>query len=137
MAQELLKKIGTKEILWYILFGVLTTIVNIGTFYWLNNGWQWNENIANLLAIFFAVNFAYFSNKDLVFHTKAKKLNEKIKEYFKFMMGRAFTAMIEFLGGILLFQTIIPEMVSKVFLTVVVIILNFCISKFFTFKNKN
>lgn len=134
--QELLKRAGTKEVFLYIIFGILTTLVNIGTFYWLYKGWLWNENIANLLAIFLAINFAYFTNKDLVFHTKASKPIEKIREYCKFIIGRAFTAIIELIGGVILFQTIIPEMVSKVFLTLIVIVLNFVISKYFTFKNK-
>ena len=43
---------------------------------------------------------------------------------------------IEFVGGALLFETTIPEMISKLFVTVVVVIMNFFISKFFAFKTK-
>ena len=60
---------------------------------------------------------------------------KNIKEFFKFIAGRIFTMIIEFLGGMLLFQLPIPEIISKLFITVIVIILNFFISKFFAFKS--
>ena len=130
------KRILTKEVLLYIIFGILTTVVNLGAFYILTTKWQWNENIANLIAILLAILVAYVTNKDLVFHSKAKTVKDKLQEFLKFMVGRAFTMIIEFLGGLLLFQTAIPEMISKTFLTIIVIILNFFISKFFAFTSK-
>ena len=53
------------------------------------------------------------------------------------MIGRAFTMVVEFVGGILLFQLPIPNIITKALLTIIVIILNFFISKFFAFKNNN
>lgn len=134
--KKVIEKILTKEVILYIVFGLLTTIINLGSFYVFNNIWQWNENLSNLIAIILAVLVAYITNKDLVFHSEAKTLKEKLQEFFKFMLGRAFTMIVEFLGGFLLFQTPIPEMVSKAFITVLVIILNFFISKFFAFNHK-
>ena len=125
-----------QEIILYIVFGVLTTVVNLGAFFVLNNLLKWDENVANFIAILLAVLFAYITNKDLVFHSKAETTKEKLTEFLKFMAGRAFTMIIEFLGGLLLFQTSIPEMISKLIVTVVVVILNFFISKFFAFKSK-
>ena len=43
---------------------------------------------------------------------------------------------IEFFGGLILFETAIPEMISKCLLTIIVIILNFFLSKFFAFTKK-
>lgn len=134
--KKLAEKMGTKEVILYIIFGLLTTIINLGAFYVFRNIWQWNENIANLIAIILAVLFAYMTNKDWVFHSKAKNSKEKLQEFLKFMAGRVFTMVVEFLGGMLLFQTAIPEMISKIFITIVIIILNFFISKFFAFKIK-
>lgn len=133
---ELIKKIMTKEVILYVVFGVLTTIVNLGTFYLLNNILNVNENLSNLIAIILAVLVAYVTNKDLVFHSQAKSAKEKWTEFFKFILGRAFTMLVEFIGGILLFQLPIPNIISKTLLTIIVIILNFFISKFFAFKNK-
>lgn len=134
--KSIIEKRFTKEIILYIVFGLLTTIINIGAFYVMNDIWLWDKNLSNFIAIVLAVLAAYVTNKDLVFHSEAKTRKEKLQEFVKFILGRAFTMMIEFLGGFLLFQTVIPEMISKVFLTIVVIILNFFISKFFAFRNK-
>ena len=133
--KELLKKILTKEVILYIVFGVLTTLVNLVSFYVMNSLLHWDENIANFIAILLAVIFAYITNKDLVFHANVKNLKEKIQQFCKFMLGRAFTMVLEFVGGLLLFNLPIPNIIIKAGLTVIVIILNFFISKFFAFKN--
>lgn len=134
--KEIIKKVWTKEVIFYAIFGVLTTIINIGSFYILTKILNINENISNVVAILLAVLFAYFTNKDIVFHSEAKEMKEKLKEFGKFMSGRAFTMIIEWGGCALLFLLPIPEMLSKLFMTVIVIILNFFISKFFAFKKK-
>lgn len=131
---KLIKKVCTKEIIFYAIFGVLTTVLNLGVFYVLSNLLHWNENMSNVIAIVIAVLFAYFTNKDLVFHSEAKTLKAKWKEFAKFISGRAFTMIIEWVGGALLFLTPMPQMISKLIVTVVVVILNFFISKFFAFK---
>ena len=133
--KELLKKILSKEVILYIVFGVLTTLVNLVSFYVMNSLLHWDENIANFISILLAVIFAYITNKDLVFHANAKNLKEKIQQFCKFMLGRAFTMVLEFVGGLLLFNLPIPNIIIKAGLTVIVIILNFFISKFFAFKN--
>lgn len=132
---ELLKKILTKEVILYIVFGIFTTIVNLGSFYIMNSLLYWDENISNFIAIILAVLFAYITNKDLVFHSNAKGIKNRIIQFIKFMIGRAFTMVVEFVGGILLFQLPIPNIITKALLTIIVIILNFFISKFFAFKN--
>ena len=134
--KELIRKILTKEVILYIAFGILTTIVNLGSFYVMNSILQWNENISNFIAILLAVIFAYITNKDLVFHSEADSFKERIIEFCKFMLGRAFTMVLEFVGGLILFKTAIPAIISKCFITVIVIILNFFISKFFAFKTE-
>lgn len=126
----------TKEVILYIVFGILTTIVNLGSFYVMNSILQWNENISNFIAILLAVIFAYITNKDLVFHSEADSFKERIIEFCKFMLGRAFTMVVEFVGGLILFELPIPNIITKMGLTIIVIILNFFISKFFAFKSK-
>lgn len=132
--KALIKKVCTKEVILYIVFGILTTVVNLGTFYIMNSLLLWDENVSNIIAIVLAVLFAYITNKDLVFHSEARKIKERLIQFFKFMLGRAFTMVVEFLGCLVLFQTSIPNIVSKCLVTVVVIVLNFFISKFFAFK---
>lgn len=132
---ELLKKSLTKEVILYIVFGIFTTIVNLGSFFIMNSLLHLEENISNFIAILLAVIFAYITNKDLVFHSNAKGIKNRLIQFLKFMLGRAFTMIVEFVGGLVLFKIPIPNIITKAFLTVVVIILNFFISKFFAFKN--
>ena len=131
--KEIIKKICTKEVILYIVFGLLATFVNLGSFYILTKVFQINENIANFIAIVLAVLLAYITNKDMVFHSKAKTIKEKGKEFAKFISGRAFTMLIEWIGGAILFLMPIPQMISKLIVTVIVVVLNFFISKFFVF----
>ena len=134
---KITKKVLTKEVILYIVFGVITTAVNLGTFYIMNSLLHWNENISNFIAIILAVLFAYITNKDLVFHSNAKGIKNRVIQFIKFIIGRAFTMVVEFVGGILLFQLPIPNIITKALLTIIVIILNFFISKFFAFNNSD
>ena len=134
--KELIKKFCTKEVILYLVFGVLTTIVNFVSFYILSKLVGWEENLSNFIAIVLAVLFAYVTNKNLVFHSKAKNIKEKFEEFCKFIAGRAVTMVIEFVGCWILFKTAIPEMISKLVVTIIVVVLNFFISKFFAFKPK-
>lgn len=132
---ELIKKVLTKEVILYIVFGVLTTVVNLVVFYLLTSFTSLDENLSNIIAIITCVLFAYFTNRKFVFNSTASNFKERFQEFYKFMLGRALTMIIEALGFYLLFTIIgIQEMISKVLISVIVIILNFFISKFFAFK---
>ena len=133
-----MKKFLTKEVILYAVFGVLTTLVNIGSFSIMTYFFHINDELANNIAIVLAVLFAYVTNKDLVFHSQASGFGEKFVEFCRFILGRLVTMFIESIGGSLLFRYApIPTIVSKCIITVVVIILNFFISKFFAFKTND
>ena len=135
--KHLIKKVCTKEFILYGIFGVLTTLINIGSFHLMTEFGHINEDLANNIAIVLAVLFAYFVNKDLVFHSEAEGFGEKLIEFCRYILGRLLTMAIESIGGSLLFRYCpIPPIVSKCLITIVVIILNFFISKFFAFKRK-
>ena len=132
--KELIKKLFSREVILYGIFGILTTIINFVTFFILTHiGLE--ENLSNILAIITCVLFAYFSNRKLVFNSTAITFKENLKEFYKFMLGRAFTMIFEMVGFYILFNILgVQELISKLVLTVIVIILNFFISKFFAFK---
>lgn len=133
----LCKKFLTREVIFYVIFGVFTTIVNLLVFYLLTLI-KLNENVANIIAIITAVLFAYFTNRKLVFNSTATTFKERLYEFYKFMLGRAFTMVVEALGFPLLYNIMgIQEMISKLLISFVVIVLNFFISKFFAFKKKD
>ncbi len=133
--RALIKKVCNKEVILYIVFGVLTTLVNLVSFYILTHFINLNENLSNIIAIILSVLFAYFTNRKLVFNSTAVTFKENLKEFYKFILGRLFTMILEIVGFYLLFNIMhIHELISKLFITVIVIILNFFISKFFAFK---
>lgn len=134
---SLAEKVLTVEVFLYIVFGILTTVVSIGSFAILTTCFNMEENTANVISIILAVLFAYFTNKGLVFNSAASTFKEKLFEFFKFILGRAFTMLVEFAGFFLMFNILgIHKIISKVIITILVIILNFFISKFFAFKKK-
>ena len=138
--KKLIKKVCTKEVILYGIFGILTTLINWGAFALLTRFANMEKNLANAIAIILAVLGAYATNKDLVFHSKATGIKEKFIEFWKFILGRAFTMILEFGLDALLF--LIPavsannqlQLIVKMIITVIVVILNFFISKFFAFK---
>ena len=132
----LIKKIFTKkEIIFYGIFGVLATIINMGSFHVMTSTFHLEENFANIIAISLSVIFAYFTNRNLVFHSQAEEFGEKVVEFCKFILGRLFTMAFEYIGCFILFKYApLQPIVSKLIITFFVIILNFIISKFFSFK---
>ena len=131
----IVKKFMTKEVILYVVFGVLTTIVNIGVFDLLIKLLHFEENTANVIAIITAVIFAYVTNRKLVFNSTASNAKEIIAEMIKFFSARFVTMLVEFFGFMLLFNVLhIPNLISKISITVLVVILNFFFSKFFAFK---
>lgn len=140
----LIKKICNKEVISYIIFGVLTTIVNIVISYILKAIFHIDGNIASTIGIICSILFAYFTNRKWVFHSYANTYKEKWIEFGKFILGRAFTMIIEIIGVFLLndvihsfygmFSDNIAYLINKVLITIIVIVLNFFISKFFAFK---
>lgn len=134
----LIRKFCTKEVIFYAIFGVLTTLVNIITFYILHSIFNIDENLSSNIGIILAVLFAYFTNRKLVFNSQANTFKEKLIEFGKFILGRLFTMIIESVGFYFMFNTLnityLDGLISKCTITVIVIILNFFISKFFAFK---
>lgn len=133
--KNFIKKFCTKEVLFYGIFGILTTLVNVGIFYLLTKFIHLEENLSNIIAIILAVLFAYFTNRKIVFNSKASTLKENLHEFIKFIIGRSFTMVVELVGFFIMFNLLhVQELISKLTITILVIVLNFFISKFFAFK---
>ena len=143
--KELIKKLCNKEVISYLIFGVLTTLVNLSISYILKAFLHLEENIASTIGIVCSILFAYFTNRKWVFKSSANTIKEKWIEFGKFILGRSFTMIVEIIGVYLLvdvfhsFYNIFNEnlafMLNKFIITFIVIILNFFVSKFFAFKN--
>lgn len=123
-----------KEIINYLIFGVLTTLINIVVFYVLNNLFSINYQIANVISWFVSVLFAYITNKKYVFeHTE---LNE-FKLITKFYGSRVSTLVLDMILMWLLVSILgLNSMISKLFVQFIVVISNYILSKFLIFVNK-
>lgn len=142
--KKLLNKFLTKEVIFYLIFGVLTTIVNVGVSYILTAFFHVEGNIASTIGIIVCVLFAYFTNRKLVFNSSAVTAKEKWSEFARFILGRAFTMVVEIIGVFFLnnmihafygmFNDNTAYLINKIIISIIVIILNFFISKLFAFK---
>ena len=131
------EKLLNREVIMYIIFGIATTLVNLIISFILEGIVKIDGAIASAIGIIASIIFAYFTNRKWVFNTEAKGLKENAKEFGKFVLGRAFSMVIE-QGGVILFYSNmnLPFIPVKIALTVVVIILNYFFSKFFAFTKK-
>lgn len=138
-----------REIIMYLIMGGGTTVVNWGvyavsvTILPISKA-DTKVLVANIIAWTLAVIFAYVTNKIWVFESYSWKLKFVIKEVFLFVSARLATGLLEIFGVPLLVklglnQTIfgIEGMVSKILVSIIVVILNYIFSKLFIFKNNS
>ena len=125
-----------KEITNYLIFGILTTILNIVLFYLLKKIIDYK--IANLITLLVVKIVAYLCNKKYVFKSKCENKKELFKETIRFAITRFLTFLIDYFGLILLVEIVkFSKMFSKVLILGIVIILNYIFGKLIVFKNNN
>lgn len=126
-----------KEVLLYLLFGGLTTVVSLLSYFVAYKVCNINVLIANIISWIFAVTFAYITNKIWVFDSKTETAKEVLGEAVKFYSGRLATLVVEELI-IFVFDTLLHfnSMLVKLVAQIIIIVLNYVISKLFVFKNK-
>ena len=124
-----------KEVIMYLIFGVLTTLVNIVVYALCTRGLSLDVYVSNVIAWILCVLFAYFTNRRYVFNSKVKTLNEKIRELTSFYGCRLFTFGVDMaLMYVMIDLIFVNDMISKIVVNVVVIVLNYILSKFLIFK---
>lgn len=142
---KIVEKIGLKKITdWYrahkegmryLVFGVLTTLLNLLIFTICCRIIKIQVVISNIISWVIAVLFAYVTNKLYVFDSKVIQKKELAREIISFFNARIITLVIE---NILLWATVIQlglnEIIMKIISNIIVIILNFVFSKIFIFK---
>lgn len=126
-----------KEIILYLIFGVLTTVVNWVIYFPLTNLLGVNHHLANVIAWIAAVAFAFFTNRKIVFESGKTEKKEIALEAAKFVAGRLFSLGLEeviLLVGIDLLG--INQNIVKIVGQIVVIVANYVISKLVVFKKE-
>ena len=121
-----------REIIMYLFFGICTTLVNIITFT-IFRKIKLDIYTSNVLAWVLSVLFAFITNKLFVFESNNK--NTIIKECLSFFIVRLFTLVIDMgLIHLLIKEIGLDELLSKIISNIVVIIVNYILSKLVVFK---
>lgn len=126
-----------KEVILYIFFGGVTTVVNIVTYWLCTRLLSISVLPSNIIANVLAILIAYITNKIWVFESETRTFKEFLREISAFFLARGITLLMD-LGivevGVELLH--FPDMLIKIFSTVLVIILNYVFSKLFIFNRK-
>ncbi len=130
-----------EEIINYLIVGVLTTVVSIVSYLLFANTFLAEKSdldiqIANVLSWICAVTFAYITNRIFVFKSKAKG-KKQIKEACNFVLARVFSLIVDMLMMYIMFSIMhIDDTIAKLIVQVVVIIMNYILSKVLVFKKE-
>lgn len=124
-----------KEILMYLLFGGLTTLINISTFVAVANFLGLDYKIATAIAWLVSVLFAYITNKLFVFQPNQKKHLFTLREILSFFSLRIFSFFLDMITMIILIDFFrFNDLLSKILANILVIMVNYNASKFFIFQ---
>lgn len=133
-----------REQLLYLIFGGLTTVVDFGISFVLYALWsnQIEQNTylihaVNLLAWTAAVLFAFFTNRKWVFGSSRRGFLPILSEFCGFVGGRIFTLLLQEAIFFLFFDLLSAnEYLIKISAAVLVVVLNYLISRFLIFRKK-
>lgn len=125
------------DILTYLVFGVLTTVVNYAVYLPVYNFCGISAAVSNMIAWIVAVVFAFLTNKPFVFHSHDWSVKTVVPELIKFVSCRLASGVME---TVILFLTVDlmdwNGNVWKLVTQVLVIIINYVGSKLLVFRNK-
>lgn len=134
-----LKKLFVKyrELITYLVFGVLTTVVNYLVYLPCYNLWGLNASVSNVIAWVVAVAFAFLTNKPFVFRSYDWSMKVVVPELTKFVATRIGSGALE---TVILFLTVDLAGMNgnawKLLTSVLVVVLNYIGSKLLVFKKR-
>lgn len=132
---DLLKKY--KEPLLYLVFGGLTTLVNIAVYFVCDQFWHWGTVWSTIFAWILSVLFAFITNKLFVFESKKHTAKTLLWEAGSFFGCRLFSGVLD-LGIMWLTVDVFHwnSLLMKIISNILVIILNYIFSKWLIFRKK-
>ncbi len=118
-----------RDVIPYLFFGVLTTLVNVCVYWALAHLLGAGVILSTILAWLCAVGFAYVTNRKWVFHSTAAGAPAIAKEIVSFFACRLFTGIVDW-GCMFIFVELIGlnDVVIKILANVLVIVLNYIVS---------
>ena len=135
--EKLWKKLINKETILYLVFGILTTAINIAVCGLLSDILKWDIYLSNTIAWILSVIFAFVTNKIFVFNSKSTDKKVLLKETVFFLIARLIS-----LGFDMLVVWLMADLwginvcIVKIISNIIVIIMNYIFSKLFIFNNK-
>lgn len=126
-----------EEIIAYLIVGVLNTLVSWAAWFAcaftiLDAEVVWQNVVLSIISWVVGVVFGYFMNRIFVFKSKEPNM---LKEFLQFSGGRVSTWILDAVMMVLMVNILsINESFSKIFVSVLVMIGNYLISKLFVFK---
>lgn len=130
-----MKKLLDKELIMYVIVGVLTTGVSIGSYVLFARVMSMHYMVASVLSWILAVLFAFVANKRYVFNHKSTHMKELFQQLIQFVSMRGVSLLIDLaMMFILVDLARVNDIVSKVIVNVVVLLLNYGFSKWVIFK---
>lgn len=126
-----------KDIVLYLFFGGLTTVVSLASFGIAFYTFSINEMISNTISWILAVAFAFFTNRVWVFHSPTKTVKAFLYQLITFYGGRLLSFGMEMLI-IFIFITKLGynAMLIKIIAQIIILIANYIISKTIVFRKK-
>ena len=123
-----------KEIILYLIFGGLTTLVNMVSFGLLNEVCHLGWVPSNIIAWILSVVFAYITNRKYIFESNNDNIS---KEIFLFFFFRVLSLGLDMLFMWLFIEMIgMHDLISKLIVQFIVVVLNYVFSKLFVFAKK-
>jgi putative flippase GtrA len=134
LCRKIWNKLFNKEVITYIIFGAITTVISIIVFN-VSVDLGYDEIASNTVSTVIAVIFAFVTNKIWVFNSRDYSVKTLISEFSKFSLGRLFTFLVETVLLVILVRIVhIPTKISKYITQAVVIVLNYLVSKLAVFR---
>lgn len=137
MISRLLNKTLNRETISYLIFGVLTTLVD-----WFSYAaFRWggmDYRLATICCQAAAILFAYVTNKLFVFRNFEFAVDYLIKEITSFFTCRIATAVFTYFAMVFMVDGlgITQDMICKVVVSAISLVANYLFSKWFIFKDK-
>ena len=128
----------SKSIIMYLIFGVLTTAVNVVAYYICAHIFSANTVTSSVIAWFAAVLFAYVTNRKWVFDSKETGFKNILFEVFRFFLCRFATGVVDWVIMYVFVDLLsFNDIIIKILANVIVIILNYVASLLVIFRKKD
>jgi len=127
-----------QDIILYVIFGVLTTVVNFLVYFLFSRIIPVYYIAANAIAWIASVLFAFVTNRIFVFKSEATSRAGIAREFFAFVASRVISGLLE--TAMLFFGVDVaslPDIPVKIAAAVLVVIINYLFSKYFIFVKRS